>query len=128
MSYPYYTKGSPFVTDNLVLGEGSSKVRTFGVKIESGQNLSKGALIGKVTSTGKYKLSLSAATDGSQVPIYILGDDADATSGDLNCLAYVSGMFNARQVTFGTGHTFESVFAQLQASGITLTQAIKGEV
>lgn len=55
--------------------------------------------------SGKYKKSLLAATDGSNVPTHILAEDADATSGDVVTLAYNSGEFNSDAMTFGTGHT-----------------------
>lgn len=55
--------------------------------------------------SGKYKKSLLAATDGSNVPTHILSEDADATSGDVVTLGYNSGEFNSDSMTFGTGHT-----------------------
>lgn len=68
----------------------------------------------KVTVTaaagsGYYKKSLAAATDGSQTPVAILCEDADASSSTVTTLAYVSGEFNSDAMTFGTGHTAASV-------------------
>lgn len=69
-------------------------------------------------SNGEYRLSLSAANDGSQTPVAILVHDTDATSGDTETLIYERGDFNQSAVTFGTGHTAESVRAGLRALGI----------
>ncbi len=75
--------------------------------------------------SGKYKLSLAAAADGSQVPDAILVHDTDATSADKDTVAYKTGWFNERRVTFGTGHTADSVREGLRVKGIMLikTQA-----
>lgn len=79
----------------------------------------------KVTVTvaagsGKYILSLAAATDGSEVPSAILAEDADATSGDVTTVAYLTGEFNIAAITFGTGHTAASVADALRDKGIFL--------
>ena len=55
--------------------------------------------------SGKYKKSLLAATDGSNVPVGILCEDADASAADVTTLMYISGEFNSDAMTFGTGHT-----------------------
>jgi hypothetical protein len=59
--------------------------------------------------SGHYVKSLAAATDGSQTPVAILAEDADATSGTVTTLAYVMGEFNVNEMTFGAGHTAASV-------------------
>jgi hypothetical protein len=70
--------------------------------------------------TGKYVLSLAAATDGSQTPVAILAEDANATSGDVTTVAYLTGEFNIAAITFGTGHTAASVKEGLANRGIFL--------
>jgi hypothetical protein len=71
-------------------------------------------------ATEKYLLSLSAATDGSQVPDAILAEDMDASGGDKSVLVYTRGDFNTGGLTFGTGHTAATVTDGLRAKGITL--------
>lgn len=94
------------------------------VTILSGQaNLKRGSVLGKITSGGKYVLSLSGSSDGSQVPDLILAEDCDATSGDKIALAYVRGDFNANALTLGTAHTVASITEGLRAKGITLIPA-----
>lgn len=53
------------------------------VTIASGADLKVGAVLGKITSNGKYVLSNPAASDGSQTPVAVLLKDADAASADV---------------------------------------------
>ena len=52
------------------------------ITVLSGQNLTAGAVIGKVTASGKYKVYTVGATDGSESAIAILFDAVDASSAD----------------------------------------------
>ncbi len=93
------------------------------VTILSGQVLTRGAVIGKITASGKYILSLSAAADGSQTPDLVLAEDCNATGGDKEGLAYEAGIFNANALTIGTAHTLASIQEGLRAKGIHLVTA-----
>lgn len=110
--------------DNLIAGNHDELV---GEKITllSGQNLVRGAVIGKVTASGKYKISLAADTIGSETPDLILAEDCDASAGDKQALAYSRGDFIAQAVTIGTGHTIASIKEGLRVKNIILinTQA-----
>lgn len=75
-------------------------------------------------ASGKYIKSLLAATDGSQTPVAVLAEDADATSGDVTTVAYVSGGFNSNAMTFGTGHTAANTKDALQALNIYLRDSV----
>jgi Bacteriophage lambda head decoration protein D len=68
----------------------------------------------------KYKLSLAAATDGSQYPDMVLAHDADATSADLEAIAYETADVVGSALVLGTGHTITSIRAGLRAKGITI--------
>lgn len=94
------------------------------VTIAAGQNLVRGAVLGKVTATGKYVLSLPDATDGSETPDLILAEDCDASAGDKTVLAYARGDFNSRALTLGAAHTVASIAEGLRAKGITLLASI----
>lgn len=85
--------------DNLLAGDypAVTDIRT----IVSGQNLSRGALLGKITASGKYTLCDSTASDGSENPVAILAEDCDASAGDENALVFLSGAFQESGVTFG---------------------------
>lgn len=70
--------------------------------------------------SGKYKLSVAAAVDGSGIPHRILGEDKDATDEDKVTWAYKTGCFNQNIVTFGAGHTADSVRDDLSAKSMFL--------
>lgn len=107
--------------DNLIAG--SFPIVSESAILEAGQNLTRGALLGKVTTTGKYKLSTSSATDGSQTPTAILAKDTDATAADTTTVVYLSGEFNQDRITYGPGHTADSVKDGLRNLGIYLKKA-----
>lgn len=90
------------------------------IVLASGQNLKRGAILGRITASGKYVLSLSAAGDGSQTPAAVLAVDTDATGGDRNTVAYFRGDFQAQSVILGAGHTVASVKAGLRTANIEL--------
>ena len=105
------------IPDQLIAGNADQLIARKAI-LAAGQNLARGALLGKVTSGGAYVISLSAAVDGSQTPVAVLAHDTDATGAAAETLIYERGDFNQSAVTFGTGHTAESVRAGLRALGI----------
>ncbi len=104
--------------DTLLAGDNPAAV-TESITLDTG-NLSRGALLGRITATGKYVLSLAAAGDGSEVPRAVLAEDCDATSADQSTVAYLTGAFNANAMTFGTDHTAASTKDGLRDLGIFL--------
>jgi hypothetical protein len=94
--------------DNLIAGNEFpfyAKVRT--VK-QSATLLTRGMVLGK-DADDKFLLSEATATDGSEEPRVVLTQDVDASEADVEALVYEAGMFNARSMTFGSGHTAQSV-------------------
>lgn len=119
---PSFQSEGIYTPDDLIAGD--HPLRSHGVTIASGQVLTRGALLGKITATGEFVLSTSAATDGSQTPIAILGEDVDATGGAQSSFAYIAGDFNENAITFGAGHTAASVRDALAARSIYLHKAV----
>ncbi|NKE43572.1 head decoration protein [Roseomonas frigidaquae] len=112
-----------FTPDRLIAGL-TQPVHENGLLI-SGQNLARGAVVGKITASGKLTLSLSASSDGSQVPYGVLADACDATGGDLaNCPILIAGEVNESALILGTGHTLASIRAGLRDKGIHLKSVI----
>jgi len=68
----------------------------------------------------KYKLSLSAATDGSQEPYFVTSYAIDATAGDMEAIVYETAQVNGSGITLGTGHTIASVREGLRRKGILI--------
>lgn len=100
-----FTDYTSIPNDNLVAGDGDTFAEV-GVLV-SGQNLKRGALLGRITTGGKYALALSASSDGSQVPNAILAEDCDATAADKETVVYKAGEFNSNAVILGTGITLD---------------------
>lgn len=117
MSAYFGTQGS-YAPDTLLAGE-FPRVTAVGT-IASGQNLTQGAVLGKITASGKFVLSLSGAVDGSETPDAILAEDCDASAADRKAVVYLSGEFNTTALTIGTGHTAASIKDGLRARGIYL--------
>ncbi len=112
------TAASP-VYRELIAGNSELLVSRKGT-LASGQVLARGALLGRITASGKLVLSTAAATDGSQAPVAVLAHDTDASVADAETLFYERGDFNQAAMTFGAGHTPDSVRAGLRTLGITL--------
>ena len=108
-----------FDPTSLVAGDLTLRHRT--VVLAAGENLKRGAVLGRVTADGKYKLSLAAAVDGSETPDAMLAVDVDATAADQECAAYFSGEFADQQITaaagYGTGHDMTSCNEAFRAAG-----------
>ncbi len=112
-----------YTPDNLVAGEFDDLIAEK-ITVISGQNLVRGAVLGKITASGKYNLSLSAAADGSQTPDLILAEDCNATSGDKTAIAYSRGDFNAQALTIGTAHTVASIKVGFRVKNIILINSV----
>lgn len=96
--------------DGLLAGE--FPLTTKSVVISNGQNLTRGAVLGRVTGSGEYILSLAAAGDGSDAIRAVLAEDVDATGGAQTATAYLTGKFNQNKLTFGAGHDASTVATQ----------------
>ncbi|MBI3452942.1 MAG: head decoration protein [Rhodospirillales bacterium] len=74
--------------------------------------------------SGKYRLSVAAALDGSQYPSAVLVEAVDASAGDRDALVYLSGEFADAAITFAAGHTADSVRTALRLLGIHLATSL----
>lgn len=117
-----FTSQGTFTPDGILAGEDDLQTRQ--ITLISGQNLTRGAVLGKITTGGKYTLSLSASSDGSQVPAAILAETTDASGADKVTVAYMGGVFDENALTYGTGHTKSSVREALRDVGIKLQSSI----
>ena len=112
--------------DNLIAGS-HFPCTTEVVTIKQGEVLKRGAVLGK-DSDGKYLLSKTDATDGSEKPKRILMSDTDATDEDTNAVVYKSGVFNANRLILGADHTTESIKDDMWVQGIEVrTDSVKVE-
>ena len=122
-SFTALFKVDSYTPDALVAGNPDLLLNAPAI-ISSGQSLKRGALLGQITTSGKYLLSVAAATDGSQTPVGILVDDTDASTADKASIIYTRGDFLADCLTYGAGHTAASVAPALRLHGIALINAM----
>lgn len=98
-----FTDQGEYKPCNLLAGEYPRIERI--ITIASGSNLIKGAVLGRITASGKFVLSASGASDGSETPDAILAETVDASAQDKQAVVYFSGEFNENALQLGTGHT-----------------------
>ena len=88
-------------------------------------NYTRGTVLGKITESGKYKLSVSSVSDGSQIPVAILAENVNAESEDKRAVVYFTGEFNSDALTFDSSFTEDIVTEKLREKSIFIkkTQA-----
>lgn len=76
------------------------------IVLASGQNLPAGAVIGKITASGKWASADPAETDGSENAAGVLLYPVDATAADVDTVAIVRhAVVNANLISYHTGAT-----------------------
>lgn len=108
MFTPSFTSQTSVPVPSLIAGDFPRVTRK--VTVASGAGLlAAGTVLGRITASGKHVMSASASSDGSQTPNAVLAHAVDATAADAEAIVYLTGEFNAGQLTLGTGHTAASV-------------------
>lgn len=107
---------------NLIAGQFPLITQT--IKVASGQVLTRGAVLGQISTSNLFVLSQAAANDGSENPSVVLAEDVDASQGDVETICYLSGQFNTKALTLGEGHTPEKFIKQLRLLNIYLSNSI----
>ncbi|WP_163538297.1 head decoration protein [Gracilibacillus sp. YIM 98692] len=108
-----------FDRDNLFAG-GVQPVVTDSVTVASGENLTRGTVLGIVSASGEAVAVDSAQTDGSEKPFAILSEDVDATDAATPGAIYLTGEFNEDALTFGGSDTADDHKTALREIGIFL--------
>ena len=80
-------------TQDQLLAGSTELLSEYGIVLISGQNLTRGAPLGRITTSGKYTEWDPNASDGSQNFAAVLAEDVDASSGDEKGVGYFSGRF-----------------------------------
>lgn len=90
------------------------------VTVAAGENLELGAVVGRVTATGKLKRLDPAATDGTQTPVGILLGAVDATLADVDDAQMLArhGIVASAAVVWPTGITSEQKAAAVTALAV----------
>lgn len=110
-----------YLPDQLIAG--NMKLVTDTVTLGAG-TLPRGSVLGKVTATGNYALSVATANDGSQTPVAILTDAADASGGAVQCGVYLTGEFNGNAMNFDASWTLAGLKAALRSLSIFVKTAV----
>ena len=88
------------VDDSLIAGD--FPIATKAITLLSGENLTRGAILGQITTGGKYKGCDITLSDGAEVPDAILAQDTDASAADAETVGYLTGEMNANDMTVST--------------------------
>jgi hypothetical protein len=83
-------------------------------------NLLRGAVIG-VDNAGMAKLSVAAATDGSEVPLAVCHQNVVVGATAKTYDVMVEGSVNETALIFGAGHTADTVRVPLMKQGIYMS-------
>lgn len=75
---------------DVVLFEEDNRYSREAITVASGETLTVGAVLGKVTASGEYRLSAPGSSDGSQTPVAVLiQEDVDASAAAQTGVAIV---------------------------------------
>lgn len=108
-----------YCRDNVTVNETAAK--TYAV----------GTVLGKVTATGKYKVCVQTASDGSQTPAaVVIGDYSVAATTDTKVLTLVKGPVEVSKAALVLDATFDNetkrnaAYAALAALGFIVSDAV----
>jgi hypothetical protein len=83
-------------------------------------DLKRGTVMGRITASGKWTTSLSAAGDGSAIPRGILAYDIPNPAADIVAAIYDQGSFVSEKLVYGAGHTAATVETALITNQIPI--------
>ena len=90
----------------FIVSEGNGSISREVVTILAGRTLAPGTVLGRVTSSGKYRDLDPALNNGAEVAAAILHDAADASGGDVTAVAVVRlAEVNAAEIVWPDGIT-----------------------
>jgi hypothetical protein len=106
--------------DNLVAGDTPAISNVSGT-LFAGQNLARGAVVGRITASGKFTLCNNGAVDGSDVPVGVLAHAIDASAADKACQVYTQGCFRKSELVWDASfNTDPEKDAAFDGTGIVL--------
>ena len=117
---------SMFIPDQLV--SGPLQVVTDTVTIAQSGLLLRGAVLGMVTATSQYVLSVKTATDGSQKPVAILVDNVDTTLAIQQGGVYLMGEFNQNKLIVDASWALADLKTALRPFGIFLRDSVQAPI
>ena len=118
-------KSSLFLPDQLIAGTLQLVTDT---GIITGGAYKRGTVLGVITASGKYTLSVKTATDGSEKPVAILVDNVDASTADQNGGLYLMGEFNQNRIIFDNSWAIPALKTALRPLAIFLKDSTQAPV
>ena len=109
------TVGTPFVHAEITL-----TITAGGVAFKVADSFT----LNVFDAVGTYVECVRTATDGSQFPLAILVDDADATDGPVTTGAYLSGEFNAARLIYGATWSLPALVSAMRPYGLFAKSSI----
>lgn len=88
------------------------------VVLKSGRIYAIGSVLGKATADGVCSLVDSAQSDGTESVYGVLAETVDATAGDAEGIAFLTGEFVQERLAFGGSDTFETHRDSARKAGI----------
>lgn len=116
------TLTNSYTPDGLVVSDWPTN--TDAETLVSGQNLSRGCVVGKITASSKLTACDHTASDGSETPFGVLAADCDASAADASCVIYDFGKFNSDKLTFGGSSTISDLKAAMKAVNLYVKDAV----
>lgn len=115
---PGYTE-TPVQTDKEVLASYSPAPQIKGVTVLGGTAvIPSGSMLGRVTASGKYIVSLDNVTDGSENALGVLRSMVDATNDDRPGELITKGSLKADQIVEPTNGDIAEVIAEAILNGV----------
>jgi hypothetical protein len=107
---------------------GDFPLKTEAITLAKGQNLKRGAVLGRIKASGKFVLSrktddqAAAISDGSEIPLRVLGEAVDASVKDQVTVAYRTGSFQKQGLTIHESHNFSDIKYDLETRSIFIEE------
>lgn len=115
---------SVFVPDQLLSGPLQVVTDTVTV-LKNAAVYKRGTVMGVITASGKYTLSVATASDGSETPSAILADDVDASVTDVSAGVYLMAEVNQNRVIFDASWTLDALKTALRPLSIFLRDSVQ---
>lgn len=113
-----FTDQGSIGSDNLIAGDFPIKTQSI-VIVDGAGVLPRGTVLQVSATAGKYE----EVTDDAEA-VFILAEDVDATDADVTTTAYITGQFNKRALSIGTGATLAGVTATLRPLSIFIQDSV----
>ncbi len=116
-------KSYTYLPDQLIAG--NLQLVTDTVDIGGADPLVRGAILGQISASGVYVLSVKTATDGSEVPCAVLVDNVSPGGATVRGGVYEMGIFNQNRITFDSSWTVPELKNALRPYSIFLRDSLQ---